>query len=372
MNICIFLLLVVIVFVLVFPGSAFSEVRGLWVVRNNIVKPDSIRQLVDFADRNNFNTLFVQIRGRGDAYYKSRFAPGPENYPDISDSFDPLAELIDKAHSRGIEVHAWFNMYLTWSSPESPVDPQHPVNRHPEWFMVSRNGLDTGTASIQSFASSTVEGRYLSPGLESVRLYLSRIISEVTMNYDVDGVHLDYVRYPGRDYDFNVVCRNKFKMRFGIDPIDIVNGNSEIDPDLKILQKWADYRVELIDSNVKDIARRIKLLNKNIKLSAAVKPHPDEAYFEYGQNWAGWLNEGVVDFVVTMSYFPENNDFSKILNYSLKKVDRQKVIGGIALYMMDARKASEQITLTRNMGLLGYCLFSYDTIINNSSYKNGL
>ena len=353
------------------PGYSEPEVRGLWVVRNNIVRPDSIRKLVEFADSNDFNVLFVQIRGRGDAYYKSHFAPSPEGHLIIPDSFDPLAMIIELAHARGIEVHAWFNMYFTWSPPDPPNDPRHPLNRHPEWFMVSKTGLNMGTSPIEYITGSSVEGRYLSPCLESVRLYLTRIISEVIINYDVDGVHLDYIRYPSRDYDFHTVMREKFTKRYGIDPLEVVNGDQNIDPELKFLKTWVDFRVSHIDKNVKDISQRIKLLNKSILLSAAVKPHADEAYYEFGQNWAGWLNDGIVDFVVAMSYFDENETFINVLDTSLKKVDRRKVIGGIGIYKIKPEIASEQIAIVRKMGLLGYCLFSYKVFVENPEYSSG-
>ncbi len=354
------------------PGYAEQEIRGLWVVRNSIVHPDSITQLIEFADSNNFNVLFVQVRGRGDAYYKSHFAPGPENYPEIPDSFDPLEMVIDRAHERGIEIHAWFNMYFTWAPPEFPADPQHPLNRRPEWFMVSKTGTNMGTSPIESITGPSVEGRYMSPCLESVRLYLTRIISEVIMNYNVDGVHLDYVRYPGRDYDFHPVMREQFLKRYGVDPLDVVNGDLTIDPKLKFLKTWVDFRVSHIDKNVNDIAKRIKMFGGNIRLSAAVKAHADEAYYEFGQNWAGWLNQGIVDFVVTMSYLEDDESFITVLNTSLNKVDRRKVIGGIGIYKIEPEIASKQIAIVRDMGLMGYCLFSYNTFVGDPRFTKYL
>lgn len=368
------LLAVLLLYLFLFssPGYAGQEIRGLWVVRNSIVHPDSITQLIEFADSNNFNVLFVQVRGRGDAYYKSHFAPGPENHPEIPDSFDPLEMVIDLAHERGIEIHAWFNMYFTWAPPEFPADPQHPLNRRPEWFMVSRTGTNMGTSPIESFTGPSVEGRYMSPCLESVRLYLTRIISEVIMNYNVDGVHLDYIRYPGRDYDFHPVMREQFLKRYGVDPLDVVNGDQTIDPELKFLKTWVDFRVSHIDKNVYDIAERIKMFGGNIRLSAAVKAHADEAYYEFGQNWTGWLNQGIVDFVVTMSYQEDDESFITVLNASLNKVDRRKVIGGIGIYKIEPEIASKQIAIARDMGLLGYCLFSYNTFVGDPRFAKYL
>ena len=199
-------------------------------------------------------------------------------------------------------------------------------------------------------------------------MYLDRIISEVIVNYNVDGVHLDYVRYPNSDYDFHSAIRNQFKRRYGTDPLDVVNGDRTFDPEQRFYPEWIRFRARQIDSTVKDIAHRIELLDPNIRLSAAVKPHPDEAYYEYGQDWVQWLKDGIVDFVVPMSYYTENVKFATILAKSLDKVDKRKIVGGIGLYKLDPSKALEQISIVRKQGLLGYCLFSYATLRDDARY----
>ena len=202
---------------------ADPEIHGLWVVRDAITSSEQVQILIDFADLHHYNVIFVQVRGRGDAYYKSYFVPPPKDYPNIPYVFDPLEEIIKLAHLRGIEVHAWFNMYLTWSSPMPPIDPEHPLNKHPEWFMVSIDGHSMADTYVDSIKANFHGMRYLSPGLESVRNYLSRVVTEVIVSYNVDGVHLDYIRYPGREYDFHAVVRNEFSDLYDVDPIKVVS-----------------------------------------------------------------------------------------------------------------------------------------------------
>ncbi len=349
-----------------------EEVRGLWVVRDSITSPGKIEEVVDFAETYGYNILFVQVRGRGDAYYRSYFVPGPDDFSHIPDSFDPLATIIELAHSRGIEVHAWVNMYLAWSSEMPPADQKHLVNAHPGWFMVSVDGLRLSDSPIDSVRNKYVEGRYISPAYDEVRSYLSRVITEIIVSYDIDGIHMDYVRYPGKKYDFSDRIRRIFKQRNRVDPVDVVLKGEKVDPTLKYLEKWVEYKTEQIDKQVKSIARRITMANKNIRLSAAVKPSADEAYYEFGQNWAGWLNEGLVDFVVTMSYFPETILVENVMKNSLKKVDRRKVVGGIGAYSLQPRETKEQIKLMRNLGLMGYCIFSYSTFAQNPHYAGSI
>ncbi|MBT4482673.1 MAG: family 10 glycosylhydrolase [Candidatus Latescibacteria bacterium] len=355
-------------------GTAFCEpeVRALWVVRDTITSQQKIKTLVNFADKHNFNVLFVQVRGRGDAFYQSYFVPGPDDFSTIPDSFDPLEEVITLAHDKNIEVHAWLNMYLTWSSDKPPVHPDHPLNKHPEWFMVSKDGESMATCPIEDVRNENVEGRYLSPGLEQVKGYLSRVVTEILVTYNVDGIHLDYVRYPGRDYDFHPKIRQDYLERFGVDPHKVVWGDGRYDPALMYLGKWIESKAGQIDEQVRSIRRRINLVDKNVRLSAAVKPHADEAYYQFGQNWTGWLNEEIVDFVVTMSYFPETEKLFEIMSVNLKSAERKKIIGGIGTYLTTPEKTADQISLIRQMDLLGYCLFSYTVFLENSQYAQHL
>lgn len=346
------------------------EIRGLWVVRDAVTSPEKANELIEYADSCGINTLFLQVRGRGDAYYKSYFVPGPEEYPHIPYEFDPLDTVITLAHNRGITVHAWFNMYLTWSADEFPGNPAHIVNAHPGWFMVSIDGISMVDSHIDSVRNGYSEGRFISPAYEEVRSYLSRVITEVLVNYDVDGIHLDYIRYPGRKHDFSHRIRNRFISMYGVDPVDVIKKGDTVDPTVTYLQKWIEFKAELIDDQVSSIARRITMVNRSIKLSAAVKPSGIEAYYEFGQNWIEWLNSGSIDFVVTMSYFNDDNLVREKLSESLTQVDPKKVIGGIGLYKIDPESAARQIHLMRSLGLAGFSFFSYTSLVEDRRYGN--
>ena len=114
------------------------EVRALWVVRTTLTSPEKIHQLVNAAADNGFNTLIVQIRGRGDAYYKSRVEPRASELKDQPLSFDPLALTVTEAHKRGLKVHGWLNTSLLANLDALPADPAHVYNKHPEWLAVPK------------------------------------------------------------------------------------------------------------------------------------------------------------------------------------------------------------------------------------------
>ena len=102
------------------PVRAQDEVRALWVVRTTLTSPSAISTMVAAAQHGGFNTLLVQVRGRGDAYYQRGIEPRPASLAAQPD-FDPLATVIAKAHEAGLQVHAWINVNLVASAAELPA-----------------------------------------------------------------------------------------------------------------------------------------------------------------------------------------------------------------------------------------------------------
>ena len=86
-----------------------AEMRGIWVVRTALASPESADAVVDDAARAGLNALFVQVRGRGDALYRSAIAPRSEVLRGQPADFDPLARVLSRARARGLQVHAWIN-----------------------------------------------------------------------------------------------------------------------------------------------------------------------------------------------------------------------------------------------------------------------
>src|SRR5689334_22211799 len=113
-----------------------GEVRALWVVRNTLTSPEKIHRMIESAAQEGFNTLIVQVRGHGDAYYRSRWEPRAIELKDQPLDFDPLAVTIAEAHQRGLKVHAWLNTSLLANLDALPDNPRHIFNAHPEWLAV--------------------------------------------------------------------------------------------------------------------------------------------------------------------------------------------------------------------------------------------
>ncbi|HOT95621.1 MAG TPA: family 10 glycosylhydrolase [bacterium] len=163
-----------------------TEFRATWVITWEIYGGHQpvetvkarIRKILDDHQKANMNAVLWQVRQGGTAYYSSPFEPWGA-YLDAADpGFDPLAYAIEEAHSRGMELHAWFNAFNVSSSTSGAA-----VQKHPEW--VCRNSSGEPMSSDRCF----------SPGLAAVRDYTVAVAMDLVRRYDIDGLHLDYVRW---------------------------------------------------------------------------------------------------------------------------------------------------------------------------------
>ena len=166
------------------------------------------------------------MRGRGDAYYDSALEPRPTELL-ARPGFDPLAELLARAKPAGLSVHAWIAVNLVSSAAELPASRQHLIYRHPEWLMVPRElaaemtAIDPrspeylGRLARWTRARLTeVEGLYTSPLHPAAAAHVASVAAEIVSNYAVDGVHLDYARFPNEDFDYSRSALQQFKLAF--------------------------------------------------------------------------------------------------------------------------------------------------------------
>jgi len=195
-------------------ARADAEVRALWVVRTSLTSPQAIATMVAAAQSSGFNTLLVQIRGRGDAYYSGGTEPRATPLASQPD-FDPLAVTIALAHHAGLQVHAWVNVNLV-AGADLPAAREHVIYRHPEWLMVPRalaedllvvpprspEYIGRLTRYVRS-QPTELEGLYVSPITEAAGDYTAGVVRDIVSRYAVDGVHLDYIRYPTDEFDYS-------------------------------------------------------------------------------------------------------------------------------------------------------------------------
>ena len=346
--------------------------RCLWILRDSMTSKTAIDNAMTYAFKYGFDKVFIQIRGRGYAFYNSKIVP--KNPVIVNINFDPLKYAIQLGKIFDIEVHAWFNTYILWSSTYEPKDSNHLFHTNKNWTETNMYGKMDYTIDLKSPKVPNWEGIYLSPLHPEVNQYLYSIIKEILDNYKVDGIHFDYIRYQDDIYGYNEVVRTIFEDIYSIDPMNIAKGIISTrfgwSPEFvdSIEATWEKYKQNAITELLEMVRTNINNLNRDIQLSAAVKPNLIIAKRKFSQDWKYWLESELLDFVVPMNYYANVDDFKNDINIMKNKLSkelRDSIVMGIATYNQNSEQASDKILITRLNGFSGISIFSYNAHENN-------
>lgn len=331
-------------------APAFAELRGGWVSGWNpgYLTPSQADATINAAKQAGLNALFIQVRKVADAYYDSTLEPRAAG---LAPDYDPLAYIIEKAHAQGIKVHAWINVFRVWKDPALPTDPNHLTISHPDWLTKTAAGELRGG-----------EGYYTDPGIPAVRKHNAAVAEEIARKYDVDGIHLDYIRYPGKEFGYSDAALARYYAETGAkqkpDPTDA---------------KWLDWRRKQVTEQVRLIREKVKAVNPEITLSAATIAWGDcpgdfcsaTPYIKVCQDWCQWLKDGLLDANVPMNYRAEGKREHaaqfRIWLAGLKKWSGGKpVYVGINIHLNKPAEVVRQIKAARKAGHQGFVLFDFN------------
>ncbi|MBY0494282.1 MAG: family 10 glycosylhydrolase [Cyanobacteria bacterium] len=351
------------------------------MTRTTLTSPESITQMVAAAEAGGFNTLLVQVRGRGDAYYNGTIEPRASELAG-KPSFDPLATVIANAHAAGIKVHAWVAVNLVSSSVTLPASRDHVIYRAPEWLMVPRElAAEMKKIDLRSPAyigrlarwtrahSSIVEGLYTSPLHAAAQDHTAAVIGEIAAKYPVDGVHLDYVRFPNEDFDYSPSALEQFKKAIGGALTDKdkreAAAREVLDPAAYpnlFPERWSDFRRSQLTSLVIKIRTAVKTARPGTLVSAAVVPDAQQAFASRMQDWRGWIDQSLLDVVCPMAYTPESDIFQKQIAAAIASAGSRPVWAGIGAYQMTPSQTLTHIAAAHKLGAAGVILFSYEAM----------
>ena len=307
-------------------SSPKHEVRAVWLTTIGGIdwphsfanSPQAIQrqkqELIDILDRlkkSGVNTILLQTRIRATTIYPSKFEPWDaclSGKPGVSPGYDALKFAIDECHQRGMEIHAWVVTI--------------PIGK---WNAA-------GCASLRKSHPNLVrkigQDGFMNPENAQTANYLADICEEITRNYDVDGIHLDYIRYPetwkikvnrsqGRQYITNIV--------------------SAINRRVKALKPWVKISCSPI-GKFDDLAR--------------YRSNGWNAYTAVCQDAQGWLRTGLMDELFPMMYFKGNQFFPFALDWAEHAYGRI-VAPGLGIYFLNPREGNWTLeTITREMEVL--------------------
>jgi len=358
-----FLTILLLLFPFILNAQIRQEVRAVWITTAfNLDWPKSfsesgqqkeITSLLDKLTDANFNTVMLQVRARGDAIYPSEIEPWSKSLTGdmtVSPGYDPLKFIIDEAHNRGLEIHAWWNVYKIWGKTEiNKSVSKHILLKHPELCKEYDNEW------------------WMDPGIPGTTDYLLKTALEIVKNYNLDGLNLDYARYPGNDFQ-----DNETYSRYG-------NGIGK--------DKWrrsniTNYIEALFDS-IQQIKPMLKLgcapvgIYKNFK----GKLKGWQAYSDVYQDPVKWALDKKLDYITPQTYwkiFSTANFTLTIKNWKELIPDRQ-IYPGIAVFKLIKSEGNwptdeikEQITATRKNGMHGVIFFRAEYLYENKKYITDL
>ncbi len=373
-------------------AAPVREVRALWVARTTLVSPAAITRMIQAAKASGFNTLLVQIRARGDAYYSGGLEPRAEALAAQSPAFDPLQLTVAEGHRAGLQVHAWIAVNLVSPAAELPASRAHVIYRHPEWLMVScsvapsmrgmrpasRAYLDTLVHASRKM-SAEVEGLFVSPIDPAAVDYLARVVGDITARYRIDGVHLDYVRYPTDDFDCSPRALSLFAaaMNRSLKPAEVrvLRGRTTTDPLVYVQrypERWREFRQARLTALVERLRAVVKARRPGALLSAAVIPDADEASERRLQDWRRWAEAGLIDVVCPMAYATESGAFTAQLSAASAAAGDVPLWAGIGAYRLSPAQTVENIQIARRLGADGVVLFSYDSLVGSPPNADAL
>ena len=339
-----------------------NDIKALWIVRDHMVNPQLIDQIIEFAQKNGFNHIFAQVRGRGDSFYNSSFVPKSNL---VDSNFDPLNYLTLNCKNKDIKVHAWLNIYYLWSSPVKPRHKNHLIFQKPEWLdrkIDDEYILKNEFLFEENKINIDKEGYFLAPTNPDVNIHLLSVISELTQNYEIDGVHYDYIRYHSADYGYN---------KAGLSVFSALNSYKNIFLDEDLNRIFLDFKSNAITKFVKKAHIEIKNNLPNCIISAAVKPNIFNAKLTFSQEWDLWLSAGYIDWAVPMNYKTDDNDFVQnmyIIRDNIPKKLHDKIIVGISTYNQSPRSAGKKIRRVKKMSFNNISIFSYTTMVKDPNY----
>ena len=173
----IFMFVMIFTFLFSFPSENSFD-KCIWVKSDSMKDKKSIEEALFFAYEYDFDTVFLQVRSRGDAFYDSNIVIKNSL---IEEGFNPLDYAIKLGHSLGLEVHAWVNVYILWSNSSSPENKSHLYYLHPDWMEVNIHGKSDSNIDINNPQSENWEGVFLSPNHPGVNKYLLSVFKIMLM-----------------------------------------------------------------------------------------------------------------------------------------------------------------------------------------------
>jgi uncharacterized lipoprotein YddW (UPF0748 family) len=312
--------------------SRHNEGRACWNHTGTGAYPgDWERTARELADAG-FNMVLPNMLWGGRAHYASEVLPRSRTFQQYGDQIE---QCVTACKKHGLEVHVW---KVNWNLSGAPADFIHMV--HAE----NRNQMSVDGQAHDWLCPSHPENQ---------QLELASML-EVAKNYDVDGLHFDYIRYPDRTKCYCDGCRQRFEQHRRREVSDWPQACYSG----KLRAEYTQWRCDQITQLVKAVHEHAKRLRPNIQISAAVFGAYPSCRESVGQDWPEWVKADYLDFVCPMDYTQDDTQFAKLVSSQLELVSgRIPIYPGIGQWRLSEDRTVGQIHLARKLGAAGFTMF---------------
>ncbi len=335
-------------------ASPRVEGRAIWLDRSTIIEaknPVELKKLMGKLHQAGINIVYFETFNAGFPIYPSAIL----KHNPMVQGWDPLKAAVEEGHRLGMEVHAWVWAFAVGNRRHNPLIGQ--PDTYPGPVLVDSGLMNEALRNRDGGLNvDNKQNEYwLDPASDKGRAFLLSVYKEIVTHYDVDGLQLDYIRYPFQTsytrMGFDPVGREKFYRASGqsLDSLD--------DYTAKLWIAWKTYQVS---SFVQQVSTTLKAIKPDLKLSAAVFPMKRESRIvTIQQDWETWIDNGWVDTLSPMSYTSDPHRLQGMFDYVQSSPQKRSLIyPGIALHRLDGGQLVEQLEALRQHGGLGATLFA--------------
>jgi uncharacterized lipoprotein YddW (UPF0748 family) len=368
--------------------TPFNAYRGIWVDRFDYSvanAPSSIAGVMANAKALGFTDVVFQVRGQADAYYWNN-GNLEVRASGVTATNDPLAIAIAEGHARGLRVHAWINTMPIWQArqtgtnvadytPQAPA--QHLINQHPEYWIRNADGTP------MPFPTGGTGYVIANPANENYRKHVNDVARQITASYAVDGFHLDYIRL----YDEEAGATNP--LEYPGDAATIAKFQQQHPGQTPITAPAAfkAFMADQITTLVREVRDTVKTARPAAQLTAAVWRDADIGLDSYQQDWARWVDSGLLDAAMPMIYrkgfgsggagldADAGNLFRNNVAEAMSRRGTAGIMVGLGTYLQDNAATAyantiAQLNYAKEQGANGVQAFDYGTMFNNSAASN--
>lgn len=315
-------------------SAGAAEFRGIWEHSGTgSYTPGDWATTLDRISAAGFNQIVANLFSGGWAHYNSTNLPKSAYF--ASNGVDQVAALVSAAHARGMKAHAWQTCFRLPGAPADYIAAMRAA---------VRTQVNSGGGDIDALCPTHPTNRTLT--VESFR--------EIANTYNLDGVHLDYIRYADGDSCYCQGCKTRFQTESGLTgtwPAHVLPGGAH-------RTQFLEWRRGKITSLVDAVYDAVKAVKPAMQVSAAVFSDYASAKDSVGQDWETWIDNGSLDFVCPMSYTASHSKFDSLLATNQALVaGRIPLYTGIGVHLQQSDGVTRQIEIVRERGAGGFTAF---------------